>query len=96
MSTSDKRPLKVFLCHIIPLWDAHTPSGPGADTLTGTGRDRVHALDGRVGGGFRYGLRPTQPPPPYRDHERLTNDGVELVEVPKHPPRPGLGVIIQT
>ena len=46
MPTTDKCPLKVFLCHIIPLWDAH------AD------RDRVHALDGRVtprvlGGAYR-------------------------------------------
>lgn len=49
MPTTDKRPLKVFLCH------AH------AD------RDRVHALDGRAGGVL----------PPYRDHTRLTNDGVD-------------------
>ncbi|MEW6030866.1 MAG: hypothetical protein ACOYZ8_07275 [Chloroflexota bacterium] len=35
-------------------------------------RDRVRAPDGRVGGGFRYTLRATQPPPPYRDHTRLT------------------------
>ena len=68
--TTDKRPLKVFLCyaHIIPLWDSD-----------GTA---VRTLDGRdVGGGFRhlhlqqvqvYGLQPTQLPPPYRDHTRLT------------------------
>jgi len=34
--TADKRPLKVFLCHA------------RADTLTGTGRDRVHALYTRL------------------------------------------------
>ena len=32
-------------------------------------RDRVHALDGRVGGVLTKW--------PYRDHDRLTNDGVD-------------------
>jgi len=26
--TTEKRPLKVFLCHIIPLWDAHADRDP--------------------------------------------------------------------
>ncbi|RJP49857.1 MAG: hypothetical protein C4583_11655 [Anaerolineaceae bacterium] len=33
-----KHPLKVFLCHIIPLWDAH------ADTLRALRRNPVRAL----------------------------------------------------
>ena len=42
MPATDKRPLKVFLCHahIISLWDA--------DTLVSTGRDRVRALYTRL------------------------------------------------
>jgi hypothetical protein len=36
MPATDKRPLKVFLCHIIPLWDAHTD------------RDSVRALYTRL------------------------------------------------
>jgi len=62
--TIAKRPLKVFLCHvhIIPLRDS--------DAST------VRAFGGRVGGGFRYAKNATQPPP-YRDHNRLTKDGVD-------------------
>ncbi|MEW6030861.1 MAG: hypothetical protein ACOYZ8_07250 [Chloroflexota bacterium] len=54
MPTTDKRPLKVFLCH------AH------AD------RDRVHALDGRVALSEAQRSRRA-----YRDHTRLTKDGVD-------------------
>ncbi len=59
-----KRPLKVFLCnaHSIPLSEAD--------------RDAIRALGGRVGGGFRYGLRPAQQSPPYRNHTGLPKDSV--------------------
>ena len=35
--TETKRPLKVFLCHIIPLWDAHADrdSVPQGDDMRG-------------------------------------------------------------
>jgi hypothetical protein len=37
-----KRPLKVFLCHIIPLWDAHV------DTLRALRRNPVRGLYTRL------------------------------------------------
>jgi len=64
MPSTNNRPLEVFLCH------AH------GDAVA------VHPFGGRVGGGFRYEIQyapllDLTQPPPYRDHDRLTKDGVD-------------------
>jgi hypothetical protein len=38
-----KRPLKVFLCHIIPLWDAHADRDPVRGLYTRLTQDGVDA-----------------------------------------------------
>lgn len=42
-SVDQKRPLKVFLCHIIPLWDVHADRDPVRGLYARLTKDSVDA-----------------------------------------------------